>query len=147
MYEPKPPARPWGTRGEQRRFAEASAPLSSDMRAEEAMTPAVIRPAAWAIDAASSRGMRPRHREAIDGGERADHRGVDGRAAEHVGHGHRIEADANDFQRGIAPDDLLGAGIAKLHAERRDAVALVGGIESGIEGDQRQPFAIEQLQE
>ena len=92
------------------------------------------------------RGVRARHREAIDGGERADHRGVDGRAAEHVGHGDRIEADADDFQRRVAPDDLLGPRIAKLHAQRRDAVALVGGIQSGVEGDQRQAFAIEQLQ-
>ena len=91
--------------------------------------------------------MRAGHGKAIHGGERADHGRVDRRSAEHIGHRHGVEPDADDLQRRIAPDHLLGAGIAKLDAQRCHAVALIGRVERGVERDQRQPFPVQQLED
>src|SRR4029079_4408726 len=52
MYEPKPPANPCGTAVSSVDFPNVT-PFSSDISADDAITPAVISPAAEAIDAAN----------------------------------------------------------------------------------------------
>ena len=65
-------------------------PPVSALNAEEAqLTSAsntVTSPALLAIELASDRALFSRDRDAVDAAERHDHRGVDGDAAEHVGH-------------------------------------------------------------
>ena len=61
--------------------------------------------------------MRAGHGETIDGREGADHRGVDRRAAKDIGDGNRVEANANDLERGVAPDHLLRPIVAEVDAK------------------------------